>query len=274
MDYVSEVELKSLIIRIKNSRRQHNTVKSAVTIVDNTTENVKLNKYINQKIKLLERLSTTNSSNPRVSIKKLKTKIKNRIIDKSDKACIDSESYEHFGKIVMLIIDRIIGKAQFRGYSYHDDFKSDASFKILKYLDNFDHNKISSITNLPVSAFAYISTIIHNSFVHIKNKKKETNEFIHKQILMRKAKLGMLDDFINERNPIVEDKSIKNIVYIDSNFNLVDVCKEYIEKYQEELNNNDFNIEIVCDKKFDIDDYAFVGSIRKDHKNVKIIEKA
>lgn len=274
MDYVSEIELKSLIIRIKNSRIKHNTVKSAVTIVENTAESVKLNKYINQKIKLLEKLSTTNISNPRVSLKKLKARIKNRIIEKSDQTCIDSVSYEHFGKIVMLIIDRIIGKAQFRGYSYHDDFKSDASFKILKYLDNFDHNKISSITNQPVSAFAYISTIIHNSFVHIINKERETNEFIRKQVLMQKAKLGMLDDFINERNPIVEDKNIKNIVYIDGDCNLVDVCNEYIEKYQKDLDNVDFNIEIICDKKFSVDDYAFVGSVRKDHKNIKITEKA
>ena len=39
-------------------------------------------------------------------------------------------------------------KGQFRGYSYQDDFVSDSVFKILKYLDNFDHKKISKIRSL------------------------------------------------------------------------------------------------------------------------------
>lgn len=273
MDYVSETELKSLIIRIKNARKAHNTTKSSITVVDNSDGSILANKYINQRIKLLDRLSTLDTDASKSVIKRIKNKLKNRIIAKSENTCIDTASYEKFGKIIMLIIDRIIGKTQFRGYSYHDEFKSDASYKILKYLDNFDHTKISSISNQAVSAFAYISTIIHNSFICVINKENETNEFINKQILMQKAKLGMLDDFKNDRAPVQIDKNIKNIIYIDGDFNLVDVCNEYMEKYSNELANSDFSVEIVCDKKFNIDDYAYIGSLRKHHSNIKILER-
>lgn len=273
MNYVSEIELKSLIIRIKNARIMHNTLKSTLTAVDNTEENIKRNTYINQKINLLNRLTTLNRDDTKVSLKKLRNKIKNRILDRSSKTCIDSASYEKFGEIVMMIIDRIMNKVQFRGYSYQDDFKSDASYKILRYLDNFDYTKISAITGQPVSAFAYITTIIHNSFIHIINKEKETAEFIKKQIYMQKAKMGILEDFDNDRKPVEKDKCIKNIIYIDSDCNLIDVCNEYLDKYDDELHDPEFSIEIISKNDFTLDDYAYIQTIKKSHDNVVIHSK-
>jgi hypothetical protein len=71
------------------------------------------------------------------------------------------------------MVKNILKKPQFSGYTYKDDFYSDAVYKILKYLGNFNHLLISEITGTNVNAFAYISQIIHNSVLFIINKKKK-----------------------------------------------------------------------------------------------------
>ena len=238
MLYVSEIELKSLIIRIKNARIT-NMRKCYVTNADDSEKNILANNYIDNRVRLYNKLSNLSFDNPEQNskLKRIKNRLKNQILNKSTLVPIDSASYELFGRDVMLIVERIITKSQFRGYSYHDEFKSDACYKVLKYIDNFDYTKVSAITKQPVSAFSYISTIIHNSFINIINKETETNEFIQKQVLMQKAKLGMLDDFVNERNPIKPDLSLKSTIYIDDKSNLVDTCNEYLALIMHRHNN-------------------------------------
>lgn len=269
MDYVSELELKSLIIRIKNSRVANGSVKNIKTVFDNSPKNVNANRCINQKIDLFVKLSNATTGNPK--IRKLRKKLSERIIKRSEEIMIDSKSYNKFGCIILLIIDRIMKKSQFRGYSYKDDFKSDASYKILKYLDNFNYLKVSSTTGQPVSAFSYITTIIHHSFIHIINKEKEFNDFINDQLQIQKAKIGFLEDFSNDRPLDIKDKYIKHIVYIDDGCNVINECDRLIDKYEENLKDPSYSIEIVCNKKLDISDYAYLGSIKKSHMNIKIV---
>ena len=104
------------------------------------------------------------------------------------------------------------------------------------------------------------------------NKETETNEFIQKQVLMQKAKLGMLDDFVNERNPIKPDLSLKSTIYIDDKSNLVDTCNEYLARYENNLKDPKFTIEIVCNKPIDDEEYLFAELIMHRHNNVKILQ--
>lgn len=270
MNYVSELELKSLIVRIKNARDKSGTRKHVRTVFNDSPENVKANKCVNQKIDLFVQLSAISNGNPKV--KKLRKKITEYVLNRSSQIAIDSKSYEIFGHIILLIIDRIMTKSQFRGYSYKDEFKSDASYKILKYLDNFDYSKISATTGQAVSAFSYITTIIHHSFIHIINKEKELKDFITEQVHLQRAKVGMLDDFCNDRPLETPDKCIKNIVYIDDKCNITQVCDDLIDKNINNLKDPAYSIEIICNKKLNIDDYAYLGSIKKSHMNVKVIE--
>jgi hypothetical protein len=168
-NYTSELELKSLLIRIKNHKAG----------MVNTTDNTKINKYVKWH-------TAINNKKYAVPTKRnvLKAKIKQDIITKSENTSIDEVSYERFGEIILLMVKNILKKPQFSGYTYKDDFYSDAVYKILKYLHNFDHTMISDRSGQAVNAFAYISQIIHNSILYIINSKKKDLENLRKQIAM------------------------------------------------------------------------------------------
>lgn len=168
-NYTSELELKSLLIRIKNKRNG----------LTDETNNRKVNKYIKWhtavNTKKYEYPSKRNIT---------KAKLKEKIVSLSETTCVDEKSYERFGEIILLMIKNILKKPQFSGYTYKDDFYSDAVYKILKYLHNFDHKMISDRTGQAVNAFAYISQYIHNSILFIINSKKKEQENLKKQISM------------------------------------------------------------------------------------------
>ena len=169
-NYTSELELKSLLIRIKNKRAGN--------------EDQSLNNRINKYIKLHTAL---NNKKYKVPAKKniTKNKLKEKVVELSEKCCVDTPSYEQFGKIILLMIKNILKKPQFSGYTYRDDFYSDSIHKILKYLGNFNHLMISERTQQPVNSFAYISQIMHNSILYIINTKKKENANLRKHVGMQ-----------------------------------------------------------------------------------------
>lgn len=183
-NYTSELELKSLLIRIKNDRENIGTI----------DHNARINKYIiwhtliNNK-KYLVPLKRNN----------VKARLKDKIVELSEITRTDQKSYERFGEIILLMVKNILKKPQFSGYTYKDDFYSDAVYKILKYLGNFNHLLISDITGTNVNAFAYISQIIHNSVLFIINKKKKDTNDLRKYI--------SLEHFMNDPYQINQDTS-------------------------------------------------------------------
>lgn len=163
-DYTDELELKSLLIRIKNQKLE---------VPDITEEyNTRINKYI----KWYVAIKNTKYKDPkRRNVVKLK--LKNAIITLSEQTIVDTRSYQRFGEIILLMIGKIITKPNFSGYTYRDDFYSDAVYKILKYLHNYNHLMISKRTGFLVNAFSYISQYIHNSIIFIiKGKNKDRDK--------------------------------------------------------------------------------------------------
>jgi DNA-directed RNA polymerase specialized sigma24 family protein len=195
-NYTSELELKSLLIRIKNERSSTGTLEC----------NSRINKYI--------KWHTTIGAKKYEAPQKrniVKSKLKEKIVALSERTQVDKRSYERFGEIILLMIKKILTKPQFSGYTYKDDFYSDAVYKILKYLDNFDHELISERTGLNVNAFAYISQIIHNSILFIINTKKKELENHKKQVQMEVLNHNLqlsYDDWYAEpakdKNPTIE----------------------------------------------------------------------
>lgn len=172
-DYTSELDLKSLLIRVKNKK---------VGKKYSEKYNSRINKYIKTYVKL------TNKKYPKESGKlqrkiAIRHKLKDKIIKLSEMTNIDSNTYEHFGYVVILMIKSILTKPNFSGYTYKTDFYSDATYKILNYLHNFNHTLISKISGVEVNAFAYISQIIHNSIVFVINQKKKEQKNINKQVV-------------------------------------------------------------------------------------------
>lgn len=206
-NYTSELELKSLLIRIKNQRNGIGT----------DLNNVKINKYIKWH-------TAVNNKKYDYPSKRniLKGKLKERIVTLSEGTSVDSKSYERFGEIILLMVKNILKKPQFSGYTYRDDFYSDAVYKILKYLGNFDHTLISDRTGTPVNAFAYISQIIHNSILFIINTKKKEQENIRKQVAMEhlnhnlqlKGTEYQTFSLYNEKHAAQQENQIVETIYL------------------------------------------------------------
>lgn len=181
--YTDELELKTLLIRIKNQKlhedgKLFNDISPKEKIKRNKIVNRDVERFIYIKSNIDEIVSKSTSVNAKVRLRDVQAKLKLRAIKKSESTICDKSSYERFGAIIILMIKNILRKPNFSKEYYLDDFYSDAYYKILKYLHNFDHKKISKISGYEVNAFAYISQIIHNSIIHVIKKRKIEEEKI------------------------------------------------------------------------------------------------
>jgi len=76
------------------------------------------------------------------------------------------------GEMIQSIANNLSNKGSFSGYSYKEDFISEAILTCLKYLKNFDPEK----SNNP---FAYITQICKNSFINFIKKQKKHSTIKH-----------------------------------------------------------------------------------------------
>ena len=265
-DYTNELELKSLLIRIKNTRLADGTTKTSQTNVRSDEETIQKNKIVNKYIKWYTAILAKKFKNSKKA-KDVQNHLKEKIILLSENVLIDKISYEKFGAIIIKMVNHIMTKGQFRGYSYQDDFVSDSVFKILKYLDNFDHTKISKISNQPVNAFAYISQIIHNAILFVIIKKKKEQDFLYQQVQDQRASLGLpLEDYK------IEDKITETVELYDVE-NVFEQCQNVINEYKEKLKNKNFKLILeYYDFTPDIEDYNLLEKLKRIYKNV-IIKK-
>jgi hypothetical protein len=100
-------------------------------------------------------------------------------------------SRQKFGEIVILINDNLLKKPCFRNYSenWTEDFKSNAIYKIFKYINNFDPEKISKITGKKISSFAYLTQITYMAFIEVINKRKnDTHDLMENMIPLQDLK--------------------------------------------------------------------------------------
>lgn len=254
-NYTSELELKSLLIRIKNKRHDIGIEKN----------NTKINKYIIWHTKI----NNKKYDNPSKR-NKVKSKLKEKIIDLSECTSIDTRSYERFGEIILLMVKNILKKPNFSGYTYRDDFYSDAIYKILKYLGNFDHTLISQATGQSVNSFAYISQIIHNSILFIINTKKKENDNLKKQVSLEMLSHNLTlkgsevfqsieEEELEKEETIVINKIQTTLV---DELEKIDTTKEGIDRY---------NIYYPKDYRISFDEYNEMKKFFKG--NISIMRK-
>lgn len=262
-NYTNELELKSIIIRIQTARKLNKTEGSNKTITVDTKKNVSENRKINKYILWASTIQKKNYDPQKV--KRVQSHIKDVVIRKSEQTPIDHRNYERFGAIIMEMVRHILTKPQFRGYTYYDDFMSDSVFKILKYLDNFNHTIISKRSGEPVKAFAYISQIIQNSIIYIISKNKKEQDFIKQQISIQTNNDNLLETWETakpkkqEKEYTVKAKNIVQRIYA-----LLDQEKEYLK----DINNT---LVIRCSESddIDIDELCAIESIKRVYKNLK-----
>ena len=98
----------------------------------------------------------------------------------------DLEKYdrERLGVLFLNQIQDMLRMPSFSGYSenWSNEFRSQAILNLTSYAHNFCVNKISKRTNKSVSAFAYTTQIIFNSFISVINREKANSKFIQTQI--------------------------------------------------------------------------------------------
>lgn len=197
--YLNELKLKSYLIRTKNLKNNHGT----------EYWNHRINQMVDLYIKLLSK--EYDSNNLKTKKTRVKNKLKDRIIKLSERTLIDTWTYNEFAKSILIMIKRILIKPQFSGYSYKDDFYSDSTYKILKYINNFDHTLVSKITKQPVNAFSYISQIIHNSIIFIINEHKKYNDVIYNECEKQRTILNLSkSSFISDDRKYENEKAVTN----------------------------------------------------------------
>lgn len=273
-NYTSNLELTSLLIRIKN-------LKDKVTCLDPERNNRMLSKYINWYTALTEKrygISDDIEVNDdcedchEMNSRKRETlqRIKNRIIHLSEKTPANEDAYNRFGQIILLMVKHILTMPKFSGYSYKDDFYSDAVYKILKYLYNFDHTMISEKTGRPVNAFAYISQIIHNSIIYVINtRKKEQNNVIEQakfNVLQESfSKSGLKNNlYIADTVKEPEPEKIEKTLYLKNSENIVERIKAEVSDASENIAKITFMIP--KDVQLNANEYYELESLKKKYK--------
>ena len=90
-NYTNELELKSILIRIKNARIVNNTVNTAKTVCVETRENTIKNRRIDKYIRWYKSKNKKN--------KEFQERLKEKIISLSEETCVNKVNYEKFGRI-------------------------------------------------------------------------------------------------------------------------------------------------------------------------------
>lgn len=247
--YLNELRLKSYLIRTKNLKNKKGSEQ----------HNKRINQLIETYIKLLSLQTDKSQKKTRI-----KNKIKNRIIKLSEITYIDKNSYDDFVKSILIMIKKILTKPQFSGYSYKDDFYSDSTYKILKYIDNFDHTLVSKITGQPVNAFSYISQIIHNSIVFTINEHKKYNNILRneydkqKTILNLSKKQYFNDDYKYDEEKAIINKFIKDETSLKNEINEIKMRNIECDKFEVRYILSQELYEIIKSNKIQFDQYRLL----------------
>ena len=238
-DYTNEVELKSLSIREKNK------YDNVGTEANNATINDLIKEYI----------ITRDAA------------VKNAIIELSKQTKIDKESHEKFGEIVLLMIKKILTKPNYSGYSWSDEFYSNACYRVFKYIHNFDCDKKSDRTGQNVSAFSYISQIIIMSIIEVINKNNKNQREAENFAELNDAEIGIYSSTKYESKYVEHIPEAREFI-ID--YNIDDLYNEILKI----SNENEGDLKIYYPKNYCIsfDEYAQIENILKQKRNISIIK--
>lgn len=239
-DYTNELELKSLAIREKNLKLNLGSEDPDGSI--NEDLDIKIKEYVKTK----------------------DPDLKDYIISISEGVKISPKSHEYFGSIVILMIKKILTKPNFSGYTWQDDFYSDACYRVFKYIHNFDHTLKSKITNQSVSCFSYISQIIHNSILAIINEKNKKDKELENLACMYNSEYDIHNESRNVSTiDFVNDLSVD---YVIPNFNL-----KMVENILDTTENKYKNINIKYNEGFiSFDDYAELKNVLSNFKHFNV----
>lgn len=193
-----------------------------------------------------------------------------------------------FGNMILLIVQQLSKKGNFSGYTWHDDFFSNALEKVLSYsINNFDFNYINPKTGIRSKAFSYISEISRQAFVEVINERKQEERDMMEYVIP-------FEDFYNQvkqhYNPVYETvKEVKeqpeivlSFTYEDDKLMLVqngDIVREWDKSVcgiLQEYRDLTDKIEITYpeDLKIGMNELEVIDSLKYSFLNVNKFRKA
>ncbi len=185
---------------------------------------------------------------------------------------IDKQNKSRAGTMILLIIKNLAKKPSFAGYTnnWKDDFYSKAIENCLKYIHNFNEDKISERTGKRIKAFAYITQIAYMSFIAVINERKKEDEKVNNC------------KSLEEQNFSIKSQS-KNSSKFDFEYKLgieSDINKEFesilakIEKYKEVLDEKSkISLDIFSyENNFESDDEYFQDLLNRKTQNLEEYE--
>ncbi len=146
--------------------------------------------------------------------------IKKEISDIESKGFKRKHSKEKFGTMILMIVERLAKKSNFAGYTWKDDFYSNALEKILSYaLTNIDLDMISKRSKQRVKIFAYITQISSNAFLEVINQRKQEQTDMMEKIIPFEDFYAHVKQYYNpvydKKEEIKEDAKVK-LRYVES----------------------------------------------------------
>lgn len=227
INYLSEPSVNSELILINNSK----LLKEDESLLNE--------EHIQEIMELRAQYELLDSDDSK-GLQKQKRDIRNTIRDLSTKTYTDRND-EMFSLQFLQIIDNMLKRPNFSGYSYKDEMKSLAIEHILKYTWRFDSYKQSKLSGQFVSAFTYISTIAFNAFVATINKQKSEHEkakeeFLETQKLFhRETNTSTYEPSHSEIEKTVKIINIQDSLYGELQKIVLD-SKDILVTYPEEYN--------------------------------------
>lgn len=200
MDYINEEELRTEIINIQKSMK----LKALRTQYEQYTEfNTQ---YAEYKDSMLE-------------YDELKAQ-----------GYVEGYSRERYGQMVLKLVEKICLKGSFAGYSYRDDFYSNAIQRVLSYsLVNFNPDMISKRSGVRVKAFAYLTSIINNAIVEIINERKQEQiDLVEKLLPLDNLYNEVSKQYRPQLQRAEEPKAVPSVVLRVQDNNVVDGNEEII----------------------------------------------
>jgi len=213
-DYLNESILLSELILINNSKK--------------LKENPDLynEEYLEQIQELRDKI-VEQSKLPQKGQQKINRELRNKIRELSSKTFIHRNN-NLFGEMISQMADRILTRPQFSNYSYKDEMKSLGIEYVLKYSHSFDPFMTSKLSGQPVSAFAYISTIIFNGILQVINKHKKETKQIKEYIEEHQKSFHYAENNSSIIGPEFEDIEYKKIEIGDiKEGNLINIMRSY-----------------------------------------------
>lgn len=193
-------------------------------------------------------------------LQKRKRDIRNKIKDLSSNTFMNRDP-DYFGEMILTLINNILKRPNFSGYSYKNEMKSLAIEHILKYTWRFAPYKQSKISGQYVSAFTYISTICFNAFVATINSQNKE---------IKKSKEDFMETQKFKYSSIKSSKLVPECSVVDKNVKIVNIKNKLIDEIKKiPLDSKDILVQYPENYKINMDEYKEITGY-SDNNNINL----